>query len=140
MKNNFTGRYLGIFGNRICDEQGNEINTIKTIKDKNFFFEYKKPRIIYDSLVINKIINEPDIIEIKFSDLESLGLTIVSTKGKIRKGQQVLYNICKKTRIPNNCNVLDTIPQKHHVYFDLANNIIKIEGPNSFGEWVIVDL
>lgn len=138
---NFTAKYLGVLKNVITDGKGIPIETLKTLKNENFFFLYKKPRIICDVLLTGRILVEPKIREIKYEDLIRMGFCIVSIKKKIRRGKSVVYKIIKKARNPlKELNVLDRIPQKHYIEYDLSNYRIRIMGPNSgplnMGEWI----
>lgn len=134
---NFTARYLGILGNNIADENGNFIPTIKIIKDKDFFFQYKKPSFTYDAFLKEKKLYSPNTVKINYSDLNRFGLSVISTKSRIR-GRYVIYKLCRKIKIPKEANVLNLIPREHFIEYDMANKIIRITGPNSLGEWTVI--
>lgn len=140
---NFTAQYLGILGNTITDGKGISIETLKSSKNKYFFFLYKKPKIICDVLLKGKILVEPEIREIKHEDLTRLGFCIISIKKRIRRRGSVVYKIVKKTRALTEANILDRIPQKHYIEHDLGNHRIRIIGPNagplSMGDWIYLE-
>lgn len=140
---NFTAKYLGILGNKITDSRGLDISTLRTIKDKKFFFEYRKPRIICDILQKEKVLIEPEIREIKYDDLSRKELCIVSMKKRFRKGGSIIYKIIKKTRFPKNAKIIERVPHGHHIEFDMANKVIRLVGRNvgitGYGEWVAIE-
>ena len=132
---NFTAKYLGLLGNTIGDANGNPISTIKIIKDNEFFFDYKKPILTYDVL-LKGAINEPDITEISYNELERMGYIIISIKSRIR-GKNVVYRLHKKIkRVPENAKVMAETVRATKIEYDMANNLIRLVGDYSLGDWV----
>ena len=97
---NFCAHYLGwlkekgLFDN--ITDGFVEIDTIKILKPIKFI--YHRPRLIYDSFLKEKIIVEPEIEYLSYSDIRKLGFIIISQipNKKWFGGQNYAYKLVKE--------------------------------------------
>ena len=95
---------------------------------------YQRPKLIYDKFSEEQELMEPEIKKIAQSivPVHELGIDLVSVnvKRRWRKRQVVEYKIRKKNMVSDGATLLNSMPVNHYVEYDMANERIRLVGPN----------
>lgn len=142
---NFTAQFLKYFNQKILDENGVPISTIKY--DSSYpIYGYVQPSAMLDLLKRNKI-KEMRIKRISEPELTRLGFEsrYIKLSKNERWSPQLLRKIflCRKNMAPDYSFPLKTLPNSCYIEQDLPNGRIRLTGkwcgPTGYSEWVYIE-
>lgn len=143
----YLGKIQKLSGKEFTDSFGNPIKTIKIEYDPEFQIGYKKPCLVYDIFLDEKL-KAPKILRYgqhHTSYINRLGLVVISIPVRKRaerwlRFQRTKYQLKLATdMIPLDGNIVK-IPEEHWCEYDQNNQRARICGKyvsqSGYGEWV----